>query len=76
LLLLASSFLPRDLVSIVVPLVIGILMNILHLCAVFWWKCQFSPTFYSAYGVVAASAYVAYFLTSLWLYIRRIRNVV
>ena len=76
LLLLSSSFLPRSLIAVIVPLVIGVAVNILHLCAVFWWKCMLSSTFYSACNVVAAFACVAYLLVSLWLYIRRIRNVV
>lgn len=76
LLLLASSFLPKDGTVIFVCLLFGIVMNALHLCAVFWWGCVFSPLFYSACAVVAAFCYVIYFLVSLGMYVRRIRNVV
>ena len=76
LLLLASSFLSRSVIAVIAPLVIAAAMNILHLCAVFCWKCLLPSAFYGACGVIAAFACVAYFLVSLWLYIRRIRNVV
>ena len=76
LLLLASSFLPRNVIVVIVPLILGAAMNMLHFCAVFWWKCLLPSVFYGACSVVAAFACVVYFLISLWLYIRRIRNVV
>jgi AraC-like DNA-binding protein len=76
LLLLASSFLPKNVVSVAVPLIVGVAMNLVHLCAFFWWEYQPSTTFYCALCVVAAFAHMAYFLVSLWLYIRRVRNVV
>ena len=76
LLLLASSFLPRNMIALFLPLAAGVMADILHMFAVWWWDCQFTSLFYSVLTLTAALGYVVYFIVSLWLYIRRIRNVV
>lgn len=76
LLLLSSSFLPKNGMVISVSLLSGVLMNGLHLCALFWWECRFDALSYCACAVVASFCYVLYFLVSLGMYVRRIRNVV
>lgn len=76
LLVLASSFLPRHLIVVILPLAFGVVANLLHLFALWRWRCQLPPVFYCSLALTASFGYVLYFMVSLWLYIRRIRNIV
>ena len=76
LLLLASSFLPKNSMVIIVSVIAGVVLNILHVFLVFFSSFSFSTVFYGVCIVLASFVYVIYFGVSLWLYVRRIRNVV
>lgn len=76
LLVLASSFLPKNSMVIIVSVIAGVVLNILHLFLVFFSPFSFSTVFYGVCLVLASFVYVIYFGVSLWLYVRRIRNVV
>ena len=76
LLLLASSFLPKNSTVIIVSIIAGVVLNVLHVCFVFFSPFSFSTVLYGVCIVLASFVYVIYFGVSLWLYVRRIRNVV
>ncbi len=76
LLILASSFLPKNVITVFVPLALGVISDLLHLFASRWWEWHMPPSVYCVSALVVSFVYIIYFIFSLWLYIRRIRNVI
>ena len=75
-LVLASSFLPKNKSLIFLMLIVQILFNGLYLCGVYWFGVRIPPKVFGFSALVISMFYVMYCLVSLWLYIRRVRNVV
>ena len=76
LLLLASSFLPRNNMTIILVIVLGFVPDALYLYFILYADMSFTPAFYGKCALAASSVPVIYCLVSIWVYIRRIRNVV
>ena len=75
LILLASSFLLQHQALIWSCVILGEVYNILHFCLA---RCDvvFAPIFYGLTVLMTVLLIVIFFVISLWIYIRRIRNVV
>ena len=76
LLLLASSFLPRNNMTIILVIVLGFVPDALYLYFILYADMSFTPAIYGKCALAASSVPVIYCLVSIWVYIRRIRNVV
>lgn len=76
LLLLASSFLPKNKTVIYLSLLASLVFNISHLCGLTVPTGRISMKLYGLSAVFISVCYVLYCIVSLWMYVRRIRNVV
>lgn len=76
LLVLASSFLPKDKWVIILALSVGVLYLVMCIYLKYVSSVLLKPITGSSFAVLCAISYVAYYFAELWLYIRRIRNIV
>ena len=76
LLLLASSFLPRNTITIIISIISGLVLDVLILSVTLRTDVFCTPEFYGRCALAISFLPVVYFLVSIWVYIRRIRNVV
>ena len=76
LLLLTSSFLPQNKWIIGISVVVSQIYNLLHFILLKYDVVAYSPMFYTVCALILVSFYIKFFVISLWIYIRRIRNVV
>lgn len=76
LMLLASSFLPKNRLVIIGFIAIGEIFSLSHFIVLHYDWYSFSYEFYCLCAIALALVYVLYMFASLWLYIRRIKNVI
>lgn len=76
LVVLASSFLPKEKLTIVFAICVGVIYEAVCIFLKYARPFSLEPVAYSATSVFCALAYVVFYFLELMVYIRRIRNIV